>query len=517
MKYAQILLLLCVPGALAAPAKHPCVDCHPKEFAGYQKTGMGRSLSRVATQPTGAFTHTVSGSDFRIRSGPAGMSHTLEREGVEGTFPVEYVIGSGNHAFGYLVNVGGYLFQSPISYYSQRRIWSMAPGYEAERSPDFTRPVTAECLWCHSGKPLPVPKTLNKFEQPAFAEEAISCDRCHGPVDQHVKRPSKANIVNPSRLTERARDSVCEQCHLSGEVRIANPGKQIGDFVPGQSLEEYFSVYVFEAPTASGLKVISHVQQLARSACYVKSGGSLSCVSCHDPHNKPVNAVAHYRAKCLGCHAGIEKTHAAPADNCVGCHMPSRPAKDGGHTAFTDHQIQRQVARDAGGSRNPTKLVAWKEPPPHLASRNLALAYLTVGERDRSAFHMDEAARLLTEVAPKFADDPAVLTGLGLLSLRQRKPAEAIPLFEKALKAEPSYAPYQVNLATALNAAGRVEEAIKWLKKSIAQDPSLEPAYRRLGDIMRERRRPDELRAVFETYLKFMPDNVTAKIALQSQ
>src|SRR5688572_9334030 len=98
-------------------AAHPCVSCHPKQVAGYQKTGMGRSLQRVARQPGGRFTHALSGSEFQIRSGPEGMVHTLEREGAVGKFSVDYVIGSGNHAFGYLVNVGGYLFQSPISYY----------------------------------------------------------------------------------------------------------------------------------------------------------------------------------------------------------------------------------------------------------------------------------------------------------------------------------------------------------------------------------------------------------------
>jgi tetratricopeptide (TPR) repeat protein len=377
--------------------------------------------------------------------------------------------------------------------------------------------VTAECLWCHAGKPLPVAKTLNKYQQPAFAEEAISCDRCHGPVAEHVNRPSKTNIINPKRLGPRARDSICEQCHLSGEVRIANPGKQIGDFNPGQELEEVFSVYVFERAAESGLKVISHVQQLAQSACHAKSGGKLSCTTCHDPHDKPANPVAHYRTRCLTCHPGVEKIHSVAASDCVQCHMPSRRAKDGGHTAFTDHQIQRKTTRRDGSPPSASKLVAWRDPPQNVSSRNLALAYLTVGERDRSAFHMDEAARLLIDAESTHAADPAVLTGLGLLALRQQRPAEALPLFERALKAEPSYAPYQVNFATALNAAGRTDEAVAWLRKAIAQDPSLEPAYRRLGEIMRQRRRPDELRAVFESYLKFMPNNVTAKIALQSQ
>jgi len=511
----RLYLLLWFTACYLEAAK-PCAGCHPKEVAGYQKTGMGRSLQRAALQPEGTFTHAVSGSEFQIRSGPDGMVHTLEREAVTGSFKVDYVIGSGSHAFGYLVSVNGYLFQSPISYYSQKKIWDMAPGYETDRNPDFTRPVTAECLWCHTGKPLPIAKTLNKYEQPPFAEEAISCDRCHGDTAEHVKRPSAKNIINPKRLPIRARDSVCEQCHLSGEVRIANPGKQIGDFQPGEELEKTLSVYVFDTTAESGLKVISHVQQLARSACQIKSGGKLWCGTCHDPHNKPVDLASYYRRKCQDCHAVLEKTHPKQQDDCVRCHMPARPAKDGGHTAFTDHQIQRKPQTIAGDTK-PSKLVAWHEPAAEFRIRNLGLAYLTVGERDRSAFHMDEASRLVNEASSSFLDDPPVLTGLGLLALRQRRTSEALPLFEKALKAEPSYAPYHVNLATALKEAGKVDDAISHLRRAIALDPSLEAAYRRLGEIMRDRRQPAQMRAVFESYLKFMPNNVTARIALETQ
>lgn len=507
MRIVHTLLLL----AAAAPAaeQHPCAACHRKEVEGYQKTGMGRSLHKVARQPSGSFTHAVSGSEFTIRSTPKGMTHTIEREDAGGTFPVDYVIGSGNHATGYLIKVGGYLFQSPVSYYTQRGVWDMAPGYETDRSPDFTRPVTPECLWCHAGKPLPVPKTLNKYEPAVFAQEAISCDRCHGPAAEHLQHPSKKTILNPKRLSPRARDSVCEQCHLSGEVRIANPGKQIGDFMPGQNLEDVFTTYVFESASGQGLKVISHAQQLARSACYLKSAGSMSCVSCHDPHAKPVNIAAHYRAKCLECHGDIARGHARPMDNCVTCHMPARRARDGGHTAFTDHRIQRRPEKEDLLPAGPSRLTPWKAPPERFAVRNLGLASLTVGERDRSAFHLDEAARLLHAVRDTFANDPAVLTGLGLLALRQHKAAEAVTLFERALSADPGYAPYQVNLATALKESRRTEEAVALLRKAIAQDPSLEPAYRRLGEIFREQRKPAELRAVFESYLRFMPGNVS--------
>lgn len=126
-----------------------CVSCHPAQVGGYAKTAMATSLGGPVNQPSGSFTHTLSGSRFVLR--PARQQ--LERNGLVVEHAIDYVIGSGNHAFGYLVRVGDYLFQSPVSYYSRRKLWDMAPGYENDRSPDFTRPVTSECLLCHSGRP----------------------------------------------------------------------------------------------------------------------------------------------------------------------------------------------------------------------------------------------------------------------------------------------------------------------------------------------------------------------------
>ena len=68
----------------------------------------------------------------------------------------------------------------------------------------------------------------------------------HRVADWQLAHPSAHNIVNPAKLPSRPRDSVCEQCHLSGEARIPHPGRRVADFRPGQALEEVFSVYVFD-------------------------------------------------------------------------------------------------------------------------------------------------------------------------------------------------------------------------------------------------------------------------------
>src|SRR5690348_8314801 len=103
--------------ALPAWRAHPCAGCHAKEVLEYAATAMAHSLSSPKPQPSGSFVHSVSDTRFTIRSEGDRMIQHLERRGASADHQVAYVIGSGTHAFGYLVQVGDHLFQSPISYY----------------------------------------------------------------------------------------------------------------------------------------------------------------------------------------------------------------------------------------------------------------------------------------------------------------------------------------------------------------------------------------------------------------
>jgi len=180
MSIGTVLNAIGMTVVLAVPligADLPCADCHPKEVQGYQQSAMAHSLSDVTGQPDGTFEHAFSKTRFSIHSNSSGMLQRFERDGVSGEQRVAYVIGSGAHAFGYLVQIGDHLFQSPLSYYTNRRLWDVAPGYEESHHPDFSRPVTLECLLCHSGKSQPVPDTLNCYRTPVFLAESISCDQ----------------------------------------------------------------------------------------------------------------------------------------------------------------------------------------------------------------------------------------------------------------------------------------------------------------------------------------------------
>jgi tetratricopeptide (TPR) repeat protein len=500
-------VLWCLYSLQAAPADR-CAPCHPKEVKGFAGTGMGNSLASQATQPAGRFIHSESGTKFSVRSAEGGMRQRISRDGLSGEYPVAYAVGSGHRAFGYLVQIGDYLFQSPIAYYTQPGAWDIAPGFEKFRLPDFNRAATFECVLCHSGTPRYVRGTKNRFERPPFTDEAITCERCHGPTERHVAAPSRSNIVNPARLPPDARDSVCEQCHLTGEVRVLNPGRELDDYTPGEPLEKVLTVYIGDSDEDHPLKVIHQSEQLRRSTCWKQSGSRMWCASCHDPHQEPTDKAAHYRERCLVCHgATLASSHGAPTRDCISCHLQSRATVDGAHTAFTDHQIRIRPKDDATPQK-PAGLVAWRPPPPEYATRNLGLAYLGVGERERSAEALGKALPLLIEAQKAYPRDPEVTAGLGLLLYLKGLYREAAAAFELAARLRPGDVRFYQDAAYAWKTAGDSKRAITNLETAIQIDPSAEEAYRMLARIYREQGSEAMSDRILDRYLSFRPQSI---------
>src|SRR5207248_2420213 len=85
---------------------------------------------------------------------------------------IAFVIGSGTHAHSYLINRDGFLFQSPVTWYTQKGIWDLSPGYRG-RHTSFERAVRAECLFCHANRIEPAGDALNHYRPPIFHGYAI--------------------------------------------------------------------------------------------------------------------------------------------------------------------------------------------------------------------------------------------------------------------------------------------------------------------------------------------------------
>jgi photosynthetic reaction center cytochrome c subunit len=150
--------------------------------------------------------------------------------------------------------------------------------------------------------------------------------------------------------------------------------------------------------------------------------------------------------------------------------MPRRDAQDGGHTAFTDHRIQRrpQAQSDLPAA---VDIAAWREPAAELQKRNLGIVYLNVGFQRRSSESIIHGYRLLTEVQNQFASDPEVFTWMGTALLVGKKSSEAEIAFDRAIELNPDSAVEETNAAAAHQQAGDIDGTIAHLDRAVAIDP----------------------------------------------
>ena len=287
-------------------------------------------------------------------------------DGTESHVEVEkiaFALGKPLMATGYLIQRGNYLFEAPLTFYTQPIAghpggWALSPGYENDAL-GFTRPVVGSCLTCHVGRPRATDAASNLYRPPIFEELSIGCESCHGPGSLHVKervahlaktKGVDTSIVNPKYLTTQLADETCMYCHELAEARIPIAGKSFQDYRPGVPLIR--TEAIFKSKLLLGWNLEEWSDEMVTSKCYRMSKGAMRCSTCHDPHFTPSaeEASAFYRSKCLTCHQSesctlplSERQHTEPVDNCIACHMSKHVApklvKIGG--AGTSHRILR--------------------------------------------------------------------------------------------------------------------------------------------------------------------------------
>jgi len=455
---------------------------------------MGKSIGPPEAIDPGRVTHTVSGSVLSSETRNGRMFHVLSERGLTAEYAVAYQIGSGIKGRTFAVQVGDYLFESPLSWFKASG-WDVSPGYESMQLLDFDRAVTSNCLFCHSGKPRFSDADGRRLGSARI--EAITCERCHGDGEGHARRPSSNNIVNPAKLSGAARDSVCEQCHLEGDTRILNPGKTLDDYHPGDPLEAVMAVYLQH----QGKRAVSQVEELAESKC-VRSH-KLWCGSCHDPHGPRVDVAQ----VCRSCHAQLSKaTHPATPKECTSCHMQRRDAQDIAHVALTDHHIRRPGSQE---DAPPAGIVAWREPPAEFRQRDQALAELQIGSKEKSV--------KLLETLPEAQQnsDPDVLSALEAAFLASSPPDRAVALARWAVESLPKSATFALNYGLALKRAGDLKQAERELLRSIELDPSLMRSYAELALLYDGEGKQAESMAIIGRFLEWNPQNIQFRLALK--
>ncbi len=500
-----------------------CRPCHSDIYEEYRQTAMGRSMAlpsdpeQLARVPSPV---TVQAKRFdttfeilRKGSDLYQSEYQVDAQGREvfrTTQKIAYVIGAGENGVGYVVRRGNYLFEAPLSYYSQTKTWELSPGYEY-RDFGFARPVSAACISCHSGRPQPVPGGHGLYRDPPFSEFAIGCEACHGPGQLHARARMKGApltgdvdplIVNPAHLPGWLADNVCMRCHQDGDARILKPDKDYSDFRPGAPLDETLAIFLvpFNRSSPPQDPLLQYYVSMILSKCYLASGGRLHCTTCHNPHVQPSASAApdYFRKECLQCHS--EKSCAVPLearlaktppDDCAGCHMPKQNLQRVSHSALTNHRIVAYAGEpfpDAAFHMTTEQLpdLVHLDAVPRKQSAPVSPLVLLQAYGKVKSSHPAYASRFdmwLDRAAQTNPEDAYVLAALGRRKAAEGSPQakeEAIQLFSKAIEAGWTETPDYALLAELLAESGRVPEGIAVLKHGIEVNPSDDGLYRML-------------------------------------
>jgi tetratricopeptide (TPR) repeat protein len=350
-----------------------CRSCHPNVYDTYIHTGMGRSFDKATPKKSDAsfgahalvydehsnlyykpfFKDSILFvTEFRLENGD-----TIH----ERTEKISYIVGSGQHTNSHIVDINGYIYQAPITFYTQEGKWDLAPGFEDGQNSRFSRLLTTECITCHNHFPEHKEGSINKYTK---MPTGIECERCHGPGEIHVEEMLKGNlvdtsqyidytIVNPSNLSRDHQMDLCQRCHLQG-VAVLKEGKTFFDFKPGMKLSTVMNVFLPRYDNSHEKFIMaSQADRLRMSKCYQLSE-ELSCLSCHHPHHSIESTSRDkYNDACKSCHAdNSQAICTAPAaeieaanNDCASCHMRRSGSIDIPHVNITDHYIARETAR----------------------------------------------------------------------------------------------------------------------------------------------------------------------------
>ncbi len=513
--------VLCATGLLSAlsvcradsGASGPvCKTCHPGETARYQTSAMANSVAKPAPLPDGRVDHAASESVMAAEYRGDRMTHSLSERGLTAAYPVKYQIGGRLIGRTYMVQIGSFLFESPLSWFNAYG-WDISPGYAHQTLIDFDRPIEEQCLFCHTGSTRFADKDGRRLTGTDL--KPITCERCHGSAEQHVRRPSSKNIINPAKLSGPTRNSICEQCHLEGATRVLNNGKNWSDFQVGSLTESTFVTYLLTGGSAANVKAVTHFEQLAQSKCALGSNGKLWCGTCHDPHGTVQDRPHQIRVICVSCHPTLSAAaHSAAPSECTSCHMPRSATTDIAHAAITDHRILR-VSSDAPAKPQPlTETVkAWREPRPEVRTRDLGVAKVVIGFSKHLPAIGDEGLRVLDQIPQQLRDrDATVLSDFEGALLQRGDLSAALQFGRGVVSLQPESAKAVMNYAMVLSRSGDSAEAERQFKRAIELDPSLKQAYMELARLYDNEQNFGEASSTLDLYLKWNPQDILFRL-----
>jgi hypothetical protein len=279
-------ILLAMASASDYVGAAACGKCHAAEFAAQTESGHARSLARSK----------------------AGQ-------------PGEWAFGAGAQAITFVrrLDAGNYLEEGQ-SWYARLNGYARTPGAASAAGTRYRLfdPAAGmlRCFSCHSTGPI----SLAADEAIVPHEFGVRCEACHGPGAAHARDPARTHMFNPGRLSAAELNELCGNCHRMPAGADDTPDLRNPWNARHQPL------------------------LLASSACFQRSEGRLTCLTCHSPHAPLDRNLAAYDGACSQCHRAPRHSKPVAGRSCVGCHMPA--VKPQPNLAFANHRIAVYAAAD---------------------------------------------------------------------------------------------------------------------------------------------------------------------------
>jgi len=204
------------PGAIASKPSHGRIDtasyagsrtcsrCHRKEYAEWRRSPHARMLRSPKNHPDALLAKFDNNTPFPPSE-------------------IAYILGS-RTAQRFISRKGDALVVRTPIWIIREGKWNL--GYW--REPDWRK----SCAGCHV--------TGYDPSLPAFVEEGVGCEACHGPGRAHAESggvPGK--IVHPGKLSSNRRTMICESCHTTGHDMTGEYRFPVG-YQPGGNLAKHF-------------------------------------------------------------------------------------------------------------------------------------------------------------------------------------------------------------------------------------------------------------------------------------
>jgi hypothetical protein len=320
-----------------------CAECH----AALTARGLPNPMSR-ALAPVDSCEVLKTHPRLSFRNGP--YTYQIERNGnrsiyiiVDGVSsisePILYCFGQGKAGQTYVFQHQGVFYESRVSYYQDIQGLDFTIPHSRSLPESLQdglgRPMSVEaaqgCFACHSTAAVSGAQLQLDHLMPG-----VTCEGCHGPGEKHLAaiKAGRKNlqVFNPANLeADELSQEFCGACHVSFEKALLMPKQG------GENNLRYQPYRIFNSRGHTG-------------------DARISCIACHDPHDKLAEDAAFYDSKCLACHltsrdqtkTAARKAAACPVskERCTTCHMPKIDLP-GGHAKFTDHWIRIVKAGEA--------------------------------------------------------------------------------------------------------------------------------------------------------------------------